>query len=147
MTMGRQSGFSLIEVMCAILILGIALAGMVQGVTIALGSSKEAEVQTTGSLLASGLIEKLRAEGDIADGESDGECGENFPNYQWKQNVTSTTIKGLHDVVVTIENAQTGKQVCELRTMLFEPYLVDETAKANDKKKAEKRKRERSGGQ
>ena len=48
----RNSGFSLVEVMCAILILGIALAGLTEGVTTALTSSKESELQTTAALLA-----------------------------------------------------------------------------------------------
>ena len=42
-----RSGFSLIEVMVAILILGIALVGLTQGISTALGSSKESELQTT----------------------------------------------------------------------------------------------------
>ena len=53
----RNSGFSLVEVMCAILILGIALAGLTQGVTTALTSSKESELQTTAALFAAGLVE------------------------------------------------------------------------------------------
>src|SRR3954453_14697321 len=45
-------GFSLIEVMVAVLILGVAVAGMVQGITAALSSSKESELQTTAALIA-----------------------------------------------------------------------------------------------
>ena len=123
----RPRGFSLVEVMCAILILGIALVGLTQGITTALSSSKESELQTTAVLLAAGRIEKLRAEGEIEDGLSDGDWGDDFPNYQWKQTITSTDIKGLHDVDVIVESAQTGKQVCELRTMLFDPYVTTET--------------------
>ena len=98
-------GFSLVEVMCAILILGIALVGLTQGITTALSSSKESELQTTAVLLAAGRIEKLRAEGEIEDGLSDGDWGDDFPNYQWKQTITSTDIKGLHDVDVIVESA------------------------------------------
>ena len=72
----RNSGFSLVEVMCAILILGIALAGLTQGVTTALTSSKESELQTTAALVAAGLVETLRAEGNLSDGTTEGECGE-----------------------------------------------------------------------
>ena len=48
-----MAGFSLIEVMCAILILGIALVGLTQGLTTALSSSKESEQQTMAALLLS----------------------------------------------------------------------------------------------
>jgi len=117
----RNSGFSLVEVMCAILILGVALAGLTQGVTTALTSSKESELQTTAALLAAGRIETLRAEGYLTDGVSEGECGEGLALYRWKQSIASTGIDGLHDVEVVVENAKSGKAIYELKTMLFQP--------------------------
>jgi prepilin-type N-terminal cleavage/methylation domain-containing protein len=117
----RNSGFSLVEVMCAILILGVALAGLTQAVATALTSSKESELQTTATLLAAGRIETLRAEGYITDGVSQGECGEGLGLYRWTQTITSTGIDGLHDVGVVVENAKSGKAIYELKTMLFEP--------------------------
>jgi len=116
----RNSGFSLVEVMCAILILGIALAGMTQGVSTALVSSKESELQTTAALLAAGLIETLRAEEYFSDGTTEGDCGEGLSLYRWKQSITSAGIDGLHEVEVVVENAKTGKPIYELRTLLFQ---------------------------
>ena len=46
------SAFSLVEVLCAILILGFGVAGLTQGIATALGSAKEAEVQTIAATLA-----------------------------------------------------------------------------------------------
>src|SRR6202012_2526970 len=54
----NEGGFSLIEVMVAILILGIALTGLVHGITTALSSSKESELQTVAALYAQGKIEE-----------------------------------------------------------------------------------------
>jgi prepilin-type N-terminal cleavage/methylation domain-containing protein len=118
---GEQSGFSLIEVICAILILGIALVGLTQGVTIALASSKESELQTTAALLAAGVIETLQAEGELANGvvEGDGDAGLSL--YHWKRMVTATSTDGLHEVVVEVTNARSGKSIYELRTLLFLP--------------------------
>jgi prepilin-type N-terminal cleavage/methylation domain-containing protein len=116
----RNSGFSLVEVMCAILILGIALAGMTQGITTALSSSKESELQTTASLFAAGLIETLRAEEDLKDGVTDGDCGEGLSLYRWTETVSSAGIDGLHQVDVVVSNAKTGKSIYELQTMLFQ---------------------------
>ena len=116
-----NSGFSLVEVMCAILILGVALAGLAQGVTTALTSSKESELQTTAALVAAGRIETLRAEGDFTDGVSEGECGEGLALYRWKQSISSASIDGLHEVEVAVESARSGKAIYELRTMLFVP--------------------------
>jgi hypothetical protein len=114
--------------------------GFVQGTTTAISSSKESEIQTTAALLASGRIEKLRADGELEDGESDGDWGEDYPNYSWRQSIMPTDVKGLHDVRVTIENPKTGKQIYELRTMLFEPPLVTEDEATSKTSKTKKKK-------
>jgi len=118
--MNHNAGFSLVEVMVAILILAIALVGLTQGITTALASSKESELQTTAALFAAGQIELLRAEKDLADGTDNGDCGKMLPLYRWKQTVSPTDIDGLHDVDVVVENSQTGAEIYELKTLLFE---------------------------
>ncbi len=120
-------GFSLVETLCAVLILGIALAGLVQGVTTGLTSSKESERQTVAALLAAGQIESLRAGGDLSDGTTDGDSGEGLELYHWQQTISPTEIAGLHDVTVTIENERLGKPIYELRTLLFE--MPDESSR------------------
>lgn len=131
--------------MIAILILGIALVGLVQGVNTALISNKESEVQTAAALIAAGQVETLRADAlGISDGETEGDCGDELPQYHWRQTIKSGTIEGLHEVAVVVENSKTGKQVYELKTMLFEkPYISEEEEKT---RKDEARKRERKKG-
>ena len=133
----HAAGFSLIEVMVAILILGIALAGLTTGITTALGSSKESELQTTAALLAAGRVETLRVEGGLVDGETTGAGGAAFALYRWKQTISRTDTDGLHEVAVAVESAQDGRTIYELKTMLFEP---PEDAPANGKQ-AKKKKR------
>lgn len=124
----HNAGFSLVEVIVAIVILSIALVGLAHGITTALGSSKESEFQTTAAMFAAGLIENLRAEGELTDGQIDGNCGEELPLYRWTQSVTGAGIDGLHEVDVAIQNTRTGQTIYELRTLLFEPP-EDSTAK------------------
>ena len=123
----RNSGFSLVEVLCAILVLGIGLAGLTQAVSTALTSNKESELQTTAALFAAGIIEQLRADGFITDGVTEGDCGENLTLYRWKQSVTPAGLEGLHDVTVLVENAKTGQAIYELRTLLFEAPMDSST--------------------
>jgi prepilin-type N-terminal cleavage/methylation domain-containing protein len=123
----RTGAFSLLEVMCAILILGVGLVGITQGITTALSASKESEVQTAAALLAAGRIETLRAEGYLTDGSEEGAGSGALSLYKWKQTVSASTIDGLHEVEVTVLNAKTGQLIYELRTLLFEaPYTSDE---------------------
>ena len=119
--MHRNAGFSLVEIMCAILVLGIALVGLTEGITTALSSARDSELQTAAALVAAGQIETLRAEGYIVDGDTEGECGEVLPLYRWKQSITSTSINGLHEVEVVVENSRSAQAVYELRTLLFDP--------------------------
>ena len=144
--MNRTAGFSLIEVMCAILILGIGLVGLTQGLTTALSSSKESELQTSAALIAAGRMETLRADGYLKDGVEDGEGGEGFALYRWKQTISSTTIDGLHEVEVVVENAKSGKTIYELRTLLFDPPLdssQDESSKRRNPAASKKKERRR----
>ena len=144
--MNRTAGFSLIEVMCAVLILGIGLVGLTQGLTTALSSSKESEVQTSAALIAAGRMETLRADGYLKDGVEDGEGGEGFALYRWKQTITSTRIDGLHEVEVVVENAKSGSTIYELRTLLFDPPIdssQDESAKRKNPATSKKKERKR----
>src|SRR5262249_31049769 len=139
-------GFSLIEVLCAILILGIALVGLTQATTTALSSSKESELQTTAALIAAGKIETLRAEGYVSDGTTEGEGGEGLSLYRWQRSVTSTSLEGLHEVSVVVENSKTGTTIYELRTLLFDPpYYTnsDETGDRKDSLKSRRRERKK----
>lgn len=125
-TLPRNSGFSLIEVMCAILILGVALVGLTTGITTALSSGRESELQTTAVLIAAGQIEMIQANGFLSDGVEEGDCGDRLSLYRWKQSINSTPIAGLHEIAVTVENSKSGKAIYELRTMLFDP-VADRT--------------------
>jgi prepilin-type N-terminal cleavage/methylation domain-containing protein len=127
-------GFSLIEVLCAILILGVAMAGLTRGITTALTSTKESELQTTAALIAAGLVESLRTEGGLLDGETEGSLGGGLALYRWKEIVTASRIDGLHEVKVVIENAKSGQTIYELETLLFEPTADTKPAKEKDKK-------------
>lgn len=145
----RSAGFSLVEVMCAILILGIGLVSLTHGVNTALSSSKESELQTAAALIAAGRIETLRADGLIMDGVEEGDGGTGLSLYHWKQSVSGTTIDGLHEVEVTVENSKTGKPIYELRTLLFDPppsSTTDDISKQrNPRDSANPRKNNRRG--
>ena len=121
-----NSGFSLIEILIAMMVLGVAIVGLTEGVTVALQSNKESELQSTAALFASGVIEALRAEGYIEKGETEGDCGDDLPLYRWKQTIKNADLDGLHEVTVTVENSKSGKAIYELQTMLFE--APDETS-------------------
>ena len=139
------SGFSLVEILCAVLVLGVALTGLVQGVTTALRSSKESELQTVAALFAAGQVETLRAEGELRDGTKEGDCGEGLALYRWQQTITAAGIDGLHEVAVVVEHSKSGKSIYELRTLLFEVPNDSRTSSSSTRRDAgSQRRRNRS---
>jgi type II secretory pathway pseudopilin PulG len=141
--MRRNSAFSLIETMLAILILGTGLVGLTHGITAALRASKESELQTKAALFAAGQIEILRAESFILEGDTDGDCGPGLANYTWRQMVKPAGLEGLFDVEVIVQDAETAKEVYALRTLLFDMPLSTTEDDTTTKRKDPTRERER----
>ncbi len=144
---GRNiAAFSLIEVMCAILIMGVALVALTRGITTALASTKDAEVATVVPDLAAGQVETVRAEGVLTDDTTEGDFGETFPKFKYEQTISPAELDGLHQVEVTVEDARTGAPLYKLTTLLFDndypgSTAEDEKQKKRDLDKAKKRNR------
>jgi len=117
----RNAGFSLIEVMIAILILGVAVVGLTRGITTALASSKDSELQTTAALAAAAQIETIRADATWVDGVTDGDCGDDLPDYHWTQTIKPADVDGLHEVTVSVSKGDGKIPIYELTTLLFDP--------------------------
>ena len=114
-------GFSLVEVLCAVLILGIGLVGLTQGMTTALRSNKEAELQTAAALIAADRIEILRLGGGLMEGDEDGACEAPLSNYRWTRSIVSMPVEGLYEVTVIVGTAAGEQPIYELKTLLFDP--------------------------
>jgi general secretion pathway protein I len=145
---GPNDGFSLIELMCAVLIMGVALVALTRGLTTALGSTKDSEVQTIVVSLAAGQIETLRAGTVITDDTTEGDFGDSFPQYKWEQTIAPADVDGLHQVDVMVENSKTGAILYKLNTLLFDSDYP--TSSANDAKQKQReqdkaKKRNRKG--
>jgi prepilin-type N-terminal cleavage/methylation domain-containing protein len=136
-----NAGFSLIEIMVAMLILGVALVGLTRGITAALASNKESELQSAAALVAAGQIELLRAEKIITDGVSEGSCAPDLPLYQWTQTVSAGSVEGLHEVTVAVRKSGSETTLCELSTMLFDPDYPGQDGQSGktDRRKPPKR--------
>lgn len=140
---GSDAGFSLVEVMVAILILGVGVAGLTEGITTALRSARESQLLGAAMLEAEGVIELLRAEGYVTDGTTEGECSPALKPHRWKRTVSATDLEGLHDVEVRVEDGRTGKTLCELRTLVFEAPTSSPASSSGRGSEAEIRRRER----
>lgn len=130
--LSSKAGFSLIEVMVAMVILAVALTGLTRGLATALKSSKEAEWQAAAAFLAAGQIELLRTEDTYVDGVTEGQGIGGLAAYRWKQTVTATPIQGLHEVAVEVRHSAVNQPLYELRTLLFEVPFGSVTNRPTD---------------
>jgi prepilin-type N-terminal cleavage/methylation domain-containing protein len=143
-----NAGFSLVEVMVAILILGVALAGLTRGITTALASNKDSELTTVAALAAAAQIETIRADATWTDGETDGECGTDLPGYKWTQTIKAADVDGLHEVTVSVQKGDSSVPIYELKTLLFDPdSIATATEDATTKKDREREKRKHQSRQ
>ncbi|MDC0325314.1 prepilin-type N-terminal cleavage/methylation domain-containing protein [bacterium] len=138
-----QSGFSLTELLFAVLILGVGIAGLARGLTSSLSASKESEIQTKAALFAAGRMEFIRAEGYYIAGTEEGECGATLPGYAWEQTLTETDHEGLFQVEVKVlRELGSETSIYVLETLLFEPpsglssSADKENARTNDQSAA-----------
>ena len=74
----RSQGFTLIEVVVALLICGLAFAVMARIIQTGVLQSGRAEAMTTATLLARSQLARIDAEVPVAEGELDGDAGEGF---------------------------------------------------------------------
>lgn len=142
-----NGGFSLIEVLVAMLILAVALTGLARGITTALRTSKESEWQATAAWLAAGQVELLRAEESLPVGVTEGKGGAGLTDYRWKQTIAATSITGLRDVSVEVTHESVEKPLFELHTLLFElPFdsLTNRPSERNGTSKANRKGKNRS---
>lgn len=115
------AAFSLVELICAIALLAFSLAGLVQGITVALASSRESGIQTSAALVAAGRIELLRADRLLVDGTREGQCDEPLSAFAWRESISPTTVPGLHEITLQVSHGRTDDPVFELKTLLFDP--------------------------
>jgi prepilin-type N-terminal cleavage/methylation domain-containing protein len=140
--MRRTAAFSLLEVMCAIVIVGVGLVGLTQGITTAVRTGKDSEIQTTAALIAAGQMEMLRADGFITAGETEGSVGQGTAAYHWTQNITATSTDGLYEVVVSVQRGKSGGVIYELRTLLFDSSgITDDRTRRRDDPSSKRRNR------
>lgn len=123
----RSRAFSLVEVLCAILILGVGVAGMTHGVASALRGSQDAELQTQAVLLAAGRLEALRAEGFLVEGETEGTGLGALADYRWRESIRVANLEGLYEVSVAVRHGDRDTVLYELKTLLFDPPVASES--------------------
>ncbi|MEM7827906.1 MAG: prepilin-type N-terminal cleavage/methylation domain-containing protein [Candidatus Aenigmatarchaeota archaeon] len=116
-----KNGFSLLEVMIAMLILSLALSTIIYSEMLSLRAAQRIRNIDIATSLASSKISEIEAEGFPATGEREGNFGDEFPLFRWKANILPTSNPSIRELrVQVIFNEGKGQEQIELIT-----YLAD----------------------
>jgi len=115
------AGFSLVEMVAALLIFSVAVVALLQVLAACLRATGTCENHARAALLAQGLMEETLAEGDLAAGEESGDLDERLPGATWVRVVNETDTTDLYEIQVSLAWPERGRQrEFELTTLAVE---------------------------
>jgi len=120
--LGSRAGFTLIEVLVAVAILAIAMVAILKANVQNLDALTKSRETTTASLLAASKLAEIEAAGVANWGESQGDFGEDYPEFTWQVETTSTEVEGLERIAVIVQRSGgvAGREVRIEELMLAE---------------------------
>jgi general secretion pathway protein I len=119
---GRNSGFTLIEVMVALVIVSLALAGVAASMGQMIDTANTMRDRTFASWIAQNTIAELRLAGAMPEvGESSGDVDYANTTWTWTANVSETGVENLMKVEVTVSYAGFDDPVRQVTGFIGEP--------------------------
>ena len=108
-----NSGFTLLEVLVAVAILAIAMVAILKANVQSLDTLTRSRETSTASLLAASKLAEVEAAGAVNWSELRGDFAEDYPDYTWEVETSSTEVEGLVRVAVIVQRggAAPGSEV------------------------------------
>lgn len=118
----NERGVTLVEVLVAVTIAGVAFVVLLSGFGVSLKSTALAEDYTTASFLLKGLMTETELRKEIRTGKAQGEFGEEFPNYRWVSETERDARLPFYRVTCRVLFTRSGSErELAARTVLLEP--------------------------
>ena len=118
----RSTGFTLIEVMVALVIVSLSLAAVAASMGQMIDTANTMRDRTFASWIAQNKIAELRLAGVLPEvGESSGEVDYANTSWAWSAEVSETGIENLFRVDVTVSYADVDEPVRQVTGFIGEP--------------------------
>ena len=118
----RPRGFTLIEVMVALVIVSLALAGVAASMGQMIDTANTMRDRTFASWIAQNTITEMRLSGAMPEvGETDGEVEFANASWAWTANVSETGVENLLKVDVTVYYAGYDDPIRQVTGFIGEP--------------------------
>ena len=127
----RHSGFTLIEVLATLVLLGIVLPVALHGISLALAAASHAKHLSEATGLAEQKIAELTS-GDLAQsgGSGSGDFGADHPGFQWTSQSTQRDY-GLTQIDVSVTWQERAKETGLVVSTLYNPTAALDAAAAS----------------
>lgn len=113
-TRGRGNGFTLVEVLAAMLLIAIVLPAVMQGITLSVNAGNAARRRTEASGLAQSKLAELIATDEWQTGAMSGDFSPDWPDYRWEATAQAwgqdTTGMGLQEIDLRVIWTARGRE-------------------------------------
>ncbi len=116
----RRRGFTLLEAMAAVVLLGIGIVGAVGGFSTIIKTEDRARQTEHMQRLAQEKLAELVATGQAATSTNGDFNDQNEPDYTWRLEVNTSGITDLDSVTLTVERTNSTDKT-RLDTLLYVP--------------------------
>ena len=117
----KDAGFTLLEVMVALAVIGVALVAVLRSLAMSVNASNESRNISVATFLAKGLMAEIENRGFPDLEETSGDFKEEYPGFRWERNVSDTGMEDLVKVTARViwQDGAHEKKV-ELVTLITE---------------------------
>ena len=121
-----KSGFTLIEILVTLLLIGIVIPALMHVITIAGAAGRDAANRNQAAVLAKSQLALVLAGGQWQNGSNlSGDFSPDFPGYQWSATAQpwtqDTSGMGINEIDLTVTWTQRGqKQTVVLSTLAYQ---------------------------
>lgn len=131
-TTSVRHGFTLIEVLAALVLIGVVLPVAMRGVSIALVTAGRARHVGEATELARNKVAELSLALDPSGYTGSGDCGADWPDYSWTSTATSREY-GVTEIAVTVKWKSRGQdESVVLSTLAYPGAMVAGSGTSSD---------------
>ncbi len=125
----RRSGFSLVEVLAALVIFSVSIVALMEGIGHSTSMQHELIQRQHALALAENLLETTRAAENFDEAEQSGDFDGADAGFSWRLNVDATDRKDLNKVTATITwKDGTREMESKISTLMIKRVRPDETS-------------------